>query len=261
MAKNKGEIEELRIKLALIWFRDNQPSVGCHFELGDIINVGFGSKSYTPLPSSIKNLSQITLMSDADVENCCHYVGATKAGLFDKADVMINGNGVSLKCSSAAKAALVNHTMRIGFEFACNEAGCNISPLDRIIDEYWRKRISGVIKEDVKNTNPNSPFASQKKFLAPILHYFLFKGSGSRLSPNPASCVLSFGSATDPASWKIFQPDDVIDSIWNDLVFSVRSKGMDNNYPNIADPVRLASIQRWTRSWQGKYRGTLHIRL
>ena len=47
------------------------------------------------------------------------------------------------------------------------------------------------------------------------------------------------------------------DKIWSLLRFSMRSKGISENYP---DCKNVASIRKWTKKRDGKYKGALHIR-
>ncbi|NLE05562.1 MAG: hypothetical protein GX638_12280, partial [Crenarchaeota archaeon] len=181
-------------------------------------------------------------------------------GVFDKADVYINNIGYSVKSLQSAPPALVNHTARDGWERACSYVNESIVELDNIIKEYWEKRNSGIISEDIRNSNPLSPFRNHKEYMTKILNYFLFTGSGSRISPSPAEYILEFDNPLNTKTWSIYK-DEYLDKFWNNLIFSLRSsKGM-GNYPNIKDPNKKASMEKWTVLYEGAYKGALHVRV
>jgi len=180
-----------------------------------------------------------------------------------KADIVINGQGISLKSGRGAPPSIVNHTTRNGWEQACRYMNVSIEPLDDAIDGYWLRQLAGQIKEDIANDHPDSPFKDRQHLLTPMLEYFLFYGSGSGESKVKASKVIKSDDPTDITTWSVLEPCDAINSIWNQLVFSIRSKGMPKNYPlmKLVDSGKRESIERWTRKWQGKHRGSLHVRV
>lgn len=180
-----------------------------------------------------------------------------------KADIVINGQGISLKSGRGAPPSIVNHTTRNGWEQACRYMNVSIAPLDEAIDGYWLRQLAGQIKEDIANDHPDSPFKDRQHLLTPMLEYFLFYGSGSGESKVKASKVIKSDDPTDITTWSVLEPADAINSIWNQLVFSIRSKGMPKKYPlmKLVDSGKKESIERWTRKWQGKYRGSLHVRV
>ncbi len=254
MAKNKGEIEEMRLKLALAHLRDSNYDYSMPY-IGKIISVGLESEYKT---TPFDNLGEIKNLTSNEVEKYSAEIGALKAPSKSKSDVLINGIGISLKCSAASPSAIVNHTHRKGFEFVCSNIGSSISVLDLMVDRYWELRSTGKIKEDTHVVDPLFPF-NDKNYFIPIVKYFLFKGTGSSISTHPASYVLDFPDTTNPQTWKILSQEEIVDKLWNNLVFSIRSKAMPKNY----DPENslFKSISRWSKFWQEKYRGTLHIRV
>ena len=260
---NTGEVNELLVKLKLIELRDSQEMV-CLYHKSEVIqSVGFKGKEYDSLPIGT-NLSAIA--ADAyngnlkPLESMVNLVGIMKAGVYDKSDVYINGIGYSVKSLQAAPPALVNHTARDGWERACLYVNENISELDEIIREYWEKRCNGVITEDVRNSNVLSPFRNHKEYLINILNYFLFRGSGSRISPSPAEYILEFDNPLNTNTWAVYK-DEYLDKFWDNLIFSLRSnKGM-GNYPNIKNPIKKASMAKWTVLYEGAYKGALHVRV
>lgn len=253
---NIGERNELLIKLRLVEMRMHGMSAPIFG--GDIVRkVGFGKIEYLDIPAGTGDYTQL---DDAALLKLAGAMNIAKAGIFDKADVYINGIGYSIKSLSAAPPALVNHTARDGWERVCACVGCSIQELDDIVAEYWKLRTSGEITEDVPNSHPKSPFASHKDYLLPILNYYLFKGSGSRSSVYPADYILDFTDPTDESTWKKYGAD-YINSHWNKLVFSLRSsKGM-GNYPNIKNVAKKASMAKWTVFHSGGHKGALHVRV
>lgn len=182
-----------------------------------------------------------------------------KAPTSFKADLEINGVRYSVKYSNSARSAIVNHTNRKGFLRVCGHLGISIEKLDKIISEYWEKREKGEIMEDIINSNSSSPFANNKDCIAPLLEYFLFDGTGSKDSRFPADKVLVFSDPTNPSTYKIYSRQDVVNQIWDKLVFSVRSKkGMPNAYTKEKYP----ELDKWVRYRPGDNypKGALHIR-
>lgn len=253
---NIGERNELLIKLRLVEMRMQNKSADV-FNNEKIESVGFNGKEYRDIPKGYENYFSF---SDEALITLAKATNISKAGIYDKADVYINGRGYSIKSLNAAPPALVNHTARDGWERVCSCIDYDIHQLDNIVAQYWNLRQQGVITEDISNSNPHSPFAPYKDYLLPILNYFLFKGSGSRDSKYPADFILDFTNPINETTWKRYG-NDYIDSHWNKLVFSLRSsKGM-GNYPNIKNPIKKASMEKWTVYYSGGYKGALHVRV
>jgi len=208
-------------------------------------------------PQLIKELSESQLSNFCDA----HQIG--KAGPFSKADVYINGIGFSLKYTNASPPALVNHTRRTGWEFAANHIGADMTDLDALISEYWRLRISGVIAEDIANSDSNSPFANYFITLFPFLEYFAFSGTATKLSYHPASEIIEFSDPCDVSTWKLLDKKQLIANLWPRLVFSVRSKkGMPSKKMLSSMPESdRASILRWSNLINGELKGALHVRI
>ena len=255
---NAGERDEYLVAIRLVQMRDAGLSLPT---IGNITSVGFVGQDYNPSPfpygsGEISNTTSTEVMLDT-----ARKIGISKAGRDYKADIIINGIGISIKSQSAAPPAIVNHTARHGWERVCDCAGADVNTLDSIIREYWEKRIAGEIREDIGNDNSSSPFARHQKFLSPILGYFLFKGTGARDSKLPADLILEVANPLDESTWRLLYPTTVVNELWNQLVFSMRSKkGMPSNYPHMKDQEKLKSIAIWTKNWQGEYRGALHVR-
>lgn len=193
-----------------------------------------------------------------------------KAKTTFKADIGINGVNYSIKFGNSAKAAMINHTSRDGFLNVCNKLGLDINPLDRMVCEYWNLRKSGKIFEDITNSSPLSPFRNYKSYLKPIFEYFFFKGTGKRGDSNfPADKILVFKNAFDPSTYKVISLDEAVDSVWDNLTFSMRSKkGMPTKkvggqLVDLYTPVKYPVLAPWVEytSDEAKFpKGALHVR-
>ena len=256
--KNIGEGGEIALKIRLVRMRDE----GLLLHGLEIIDVGFDD-SYAPIDDVIYEEALICELNNNedrlyDIGKKC---GIYKGGLFDKADVYINGKGYSVKCMAGANPAMVNHTNRVGFERVCEKVGSDITVLDSIIDDYWDWRLNRGGTEDSHVSDSDSPFRDYKEYFRPILEYFFFYGSGSRDSEHPAEYVLDFDDPFDEDTWVIMDKDEVYDRLWDSLVFSLRSKkGMPKDYDLSYKGKGAESIAKWVRYCDGGYKGALHIR-
>lgn len=260
---NSGEVDELLVKLKLIELRDSNEIVNLYDRHEIITNVGFKGKEYGPLPfgTDLSSVAKSARIGDmAQLESLVKSVGIMKAGVFDKADVFINGIGYSVKSLQAAPPALVNHTARDGWERACDYVNVSILELDDIINEYWDKRTKGIIREDVRNNNPQSPFRAHKDYMIKILNYFLFTGTGSKVSPSPAEYILEFDNPLKVQTWSVYK-EEYLDKFWDKLIFSLRSRKGMGNYPNIKNQRKKDSMAKWTVVCDGAYKGALHVRI
>ncbi len=253
MAKNKGEYDEMRVKLHLIELRDLQKTIKIGKKNIVITKVENAGKSCKSLPQG----TILSNLSDEKIEQLAKKVGALKSPSGSKADVFVNGLGISVKSHRGANPAFLNHTHRAGFLKVCQRVGVNITVLDAIIKNYWDKRKRGLINEDVKNDDNNSPFKDYLDYLRPIINYFLFRGTAQKDSMFPADYVLDFENPLNEDEW-CFTKDDYIDKIWENVVFSIRSKGMPNSYPK---GINSADIKPWVEKINGKYKGALHARV
>lgn len=255
---NTGERDEIICKILLTDMRDNH---GYLFGK-PVESVAFRNREFSRLPNGFL-IRSLNGYSDIELESFASHMGIDKSPARSKADVFINGTGISLKSLRASPAALVNHTSRPGFEFACLKSGASIKTLDLIIDDYWKKRIAGIITEDTRTNDLNCPFASYKEYLKPILKYFLFDGTGSTISSMPAEYVIEFSDPFIIKSYELLNKEDAIEKVWPKLVFSLRAKkGMPSDYDvRSYNGPNASSIAKWVRYINGNYRGALHIRV
>lgn len=253
MAKNIGEYDEMRVKLRLIELRDAGKSViigGKNILVRSVKNKGVECAS---LPKG----TVLSEMTDSQIESMAKQVGAFKSPAGSKADVYVNGLGISVKSHRGANPAFLNHTHRAGLLKVCKRIGVSINELDEIIKDYWTKRKSGIIGEDVKNSDPNSPFRNHFAYLKPVMNYFLFTGTAQKDSRYPADYILDFLNPLQEYSWK-FSKNEYLEDNWNHIIFSVRSKGIPISYPKVKNAI---DIQPWVEVADGKYKGALHCRV
>jgi hypothetical protein len=256
---NIGERDEL---IAILKFIDLKRNKGL-FDGKEIKTIYCGDVSCIDLPTDF-SVSKLIHLNDDELKHIARTCGVKKAPSNSKADIQINSVSISIKSNRSAPPAIVNHTSRPGFENVCRKVSVDIKFLDSLIAEYWRMRKARLIKEDVKNTDKNSPFKEHKEFFKPLLNYFLFKGTGSRESIYPAQLILTLTDPLDPKTWEVLNEEAALDKYWEKLVFSLRAKkGMPEGYPdNMSKKANLfkSSVDIWTEYINGDYRGALHVR-
>jgi hypothetical protein len=261
---NKGERAELKFIATLGCFR-SQKVLFKNTPLPLAIN-----KLEIPSGSSCQEIAKYDLsitpkyindLDDIRLIEFCEFHGISKSGPFSKADVFINNIGYSLKYTNAMPPALINHTRRSGWENAANAKGVSMAALDILVADYWSKRMSGLIGEDIANSDSRSPFAQHLNTLMPFLEYFTFEGTGSRASNHPASEVIEFSDPCDTDTWDLLNKSGLIKSLWPRLIFSMRSgKGMPSSIESLSESEKR-SVMTWSRELQGKLKGALHVRI
>jgi len=254
MSKNLGEQNEIFLMaFLLMMFNKKLPITGSH-DIGLIKTLRFYPNEKLP---TWKNKYEYYLKNrDYNALKTIFPKAPTGA----KADLEINGIKYSVKNSLGAKSAIVNHTNRNGFLRIFKLLHLDISLLDTIVNDYWNKRISAEIKEDINNQSNNSPFAKYKEYLKPILECFLFNGTGTRDSKFPADKMLIFKEPEDTLNYQILTKSEAVDSLWNDLTFSIRSK---KGMPKVYNSKKHKDLAPWVRTYQSSAKspkGALHIR-
>lgn len=256
--QNQGERDEYLLKLFLIECRRKKLSVPIGNTTQIVKTVGGKNHEYGEPVYWMK----WNELSAEDLIYVCNSIQANKAGRFAKADVFINGIGISVKSERGAAPSLINHTTRDKILRVMKLIDSPILPLDQIVDKYWNLRLNGIIGEDIKNTDLNSPFNDVKTsfpVLKPLLNYFAFDGTGSRDSSEPAEFILSMQCPDDTNTWTYYTKEDFIDSVWSKLVFSLRSKStpQELNEENVTHQLMLP----WIKEIDGKLKGALSVRI
>ncbi len=253
---NRGELDELKAALSLIYWRDNY--------LNNIESVGFYRTpeyiEYYEYKAHDLTLREIGALTEEETEIICRECSITKAPSSLKADICINQTNVSLKSNRSALPALINHTHREGMKKVCDRINISIAPLDDAILDYWNRRESGNITEDVKMSTPNNPFEPIKEYLITLLAYFLFTGTARADSLVQAEEVISFTDPVDYDTWTSYTKAAAARQYIDRVTISLRSKAMPSTYNHNAVSDRDKIIATWTRFSSGAYRGSFHVR-
>lgn len=253
---NQGELDEYLIKLFLVDCRRNHLPI----PIGDgqqiVYSVGSKDDEYGTPRSWLDWNSQSPKM----VVYVCNQIKAAKSPANHKSDVYVNGIGISVKSRRGGNVTLINQTSREKILRVMQSLNSPIRPLDQIVDRYWAMRLGGACGEDVSNFSmPDNPFGkmedgtSNEQYMAPLLDYFAFKGSGTGDSPAPADWILSVGLPDDTSTWVYYSKENFVHAVWNYLIFSIRSKGLPQN--------RTLEMLPWIKNINGKDKGTLNVRI
>ncbi len=261
MAMNAGERAELKQIATLACLIDKTILIsGIELKI-DIVEIPKARGGRTLIPRLPNNITpeSLSVLDDTSLLALTNSHQIKKAPAKCKADVYINNVGYSLKYTGSSPPAIVNHTSRNGWENIATLKRLDISDLDSIINDYWKKRISGLIGEDITNTNPESPFAEHLNVLLPYLDYFSFEGTGSSISLSKADFVIECDDPCDIKTWELIDKTTYIKRVWPRLVFSLRSKkGMPKD---ISKSKYRDSINQWSHLINEELKGALHVRL
>lgn len=252
---NQGDKDEYLLKLFLVECRELKRCIPIGDHAEEVKTVQNSKRENIKYPEKKLNWDAI---NPGLLVYFCQQIHAGKAGAFDKADVFINGIGISVKSQRGAAPSIINQTPRDKILRVMKAINSPIAPLDQIINRYWFLRKNGG-GEDVSGISKNNPFTVDEKgnsnlsYLKPLLNYFTFKGTGTRDSKAPATYVLSIGKPEDPSTWVYYTEENFIDSVWEKLLFSIRGKGL---------PALITDeILPWVREIDGTKKGTLNVRV
>lgn len=252
---NQGEKDEYLLKLFLVECRKKCLPIPLGDNVEIVQSVENSKREEIAYPNTIMNWEEIR---PGLLVYVCKQINAGKASAYDKSDVYINGVGVSVKSKRGGNPSIINQTTREKILRVMNAIHSPIEPLDHIVDRYWALRQHGG-REDVYGIGPHNPFTTDEQgnstisVVKPLLNYFSFKGTGTRDSESPAELILIMNLPNDPSTWIYYTEENFIDSMWKNLVFSIRSKGMPRI---ITDEMRP-----WIRESEGKKKGTLNVRV
>lgn len=257
---NVGDRDEYLLKLFLIECRQKSVPIPVGDEIQVVKTVGTRTEEYGRLSYSMNWSS----LQAEELISVCASVKATKAGLFDKADVYVNGIGISVKSQRGGNPSLINHTTRDKILRVMQVIKQPILPLDKMVDRYWNLRFTNKISEDTSVSDALCPFAGNSPqeglaVLKPLLNYFAFDGTGTRDSQSPAVLILSLESPTDVSTWTFYSKDNFVDSVWEKLVFSIRSKSTPQ-FPDENNESHRLMIP-WIREIDRSLKGALSVRI
>ena len=91
------------------------------------------------------------------------------------------------------------------------------------------------------------------------MNYFAFDGTGSKDSTEPAEYILSIQSPDDVNTWTYYSKNDFVDSVWNKLIFSMRSKETPQELDENNEKHQL--MLPWIKEADGKLKGALSVRI
>lgn len=258
--QNKGDRDEYLLKLFLIECRQKSLPIPIGETNQIVRTVGSFTREYGFLSFHLdwKSLEAEELIS------VCSSVYATKAGYNEKADVFINGIGISVKSERGSNPSIINHTTRDKILRVMNSINAPIAPLDCMVANYWTLRLSKTINEDTCISDINCPFSHPDEqnclaVLKPLINYFAFDGTGTKESVAPAQYILSLTDPMDVTTWSYYDKANFVQTVWKRLVFSLRSKQTpielnDNNQAHIL-------MKPWVRICEGSLKGALSVRV
>ena len=257
---NVGERDEYLLKLYLIECRQKSIAIPIGDKMEVVRTVGTRTVEYGDLTYTM----DWSVLEAEELISVCASVHATKAGMFDKADVYVNGVGISVKSQRGGNPSLINHTTRDKIVRVMHSIQQPMLPLDQMVDNYWNLRLAGTINEDVCSTEAICPFSnlngkSGLEIIKPLLNYFAFDGTGSRDSQSPATLILSLESPTDIKTWQFFSKDNFIESVWDRLVFSIRGKSTPQFLDEGREDHKL--MLPWIREIDFQNKGALSVRV
>ena len=254
---NQGEKDEYLLKLFLLECKKHKRNLPIGNEIQTILSVQNSKREEIEYPEKKLDWNAV---SPGLLVYVCKKIKAGKSGAYDKADVFVNGIGISVKSKRGAPPSIINQTTRDKILRIMNDVlKMSIEPLDKIVDRYWTLRLAKVCGEDVSGQGAQNPFTTESDgsstlpIMKPLLNYFTFKGTGKCDSSAPAEYVLSMGNPEDPDTWIYYSESTFVDSVWNNLVFSIRGKGLPANI--------TAEMKSWVKVVDGKKKGTLNVRV
>lgn len=240
---NKGEKAEIKcIKTMLIHKCTN--------------NVKYFNKLFG---TSITSTDAVTIFNPGDTKQLTSLTSVNKASSGYKNDITVkidkNVFRISIKTLSNSPPAIMNHTPRTANIFKEGGILHHIVPtLDKIISRYITNRNTGIFKEDVDISALNLS-KSEKDAMIVLLSYFVFEGTGQKLSKESANCVYEIASKSD----KVYicntaeTKNKYVENLLSKCKMSLRLKGMPKKIKEYNVP--------WLYKKSGVCKGSLHIRI
>jgi len=254
---NQGDKDEYLLKLFLVDCRTKKLPVPIGKEMQVVQKVENPKREEIENPQYQMDWENV---SSGVLVYICNSIKAGKASSSDKSDVYINGVGISVKSRRGQPPTIINQTSREKILRVMRAINQPIAPLDMIINRYWEHRFSNNGPEDVSfSRNPQNAFCVDKNgnsnlpILKPLINYFAFRGTGTKDSGSPAKYILSIDSPSDIKSWKYYDEETFVDSLWFKFLYSIRGKGLPKTITDEMLP--------WVREVAGEKKGTLNIRV
>ena len=243
---NKGEKNEIQCTKQIFENKDNY----------EYLTGIFGQEA----SSGIEIINPITNAPYTSVEQIKKAAARSKADLVIQFKQTERVRYISMKSMSGAKPSLLNHTPRSAKTFKTTLQPV-LGGIDELAKEYNQKRTNKEIGEDVAFSKLQC-FSDEhvKSCFVKMLSYFMFTGTGARLSQNECDSILIIN--TDNSITFIDCDTDekknmYVLSILHKCVISFRDKGMPK--PDKIDDECLPWI--YMNETNGKKCGSIHVRL
>jgi len=157
---------------------------------------------------------------------------------------------ISIKSSRGANPSLLNHTPRSAWVFQHGPLKKDLPYLDLLAKEYHAKRITEDVKLNQFISNEN------KQSVLNMLVYFMFKGTGTRKSPQECNSILLMNK--DGTKTFIYcnieeERYTYVLGLLDRCILSFRNKGMKKEQTEQDLP--------WVGTYQNKVYGAIHVRL
>jgi hypothetical protein len=179
---------------------------------------------------------------------------------------------ISIKCMNGGKPSVLNHTPRCAKVFSSGGyLHSELDNLDKLIKIMNEKRTKGEVKEEI-NISQQIPSIQNEhtdiyKSIIKLMSYFIFEGTGSSKSDNPANSILKVHIPTDISKWEFFMCDsdvekhDYVMSIYSKLCFSLVNKAMPKNLHKTESKEKYETCAPWIYKDKTKEKGCLHVRI
>ena len=169
----------------------------------------------------------------------------------------------SIKSKNGAPYAILNHTPRTANVFSEDgRLSHTVSSLDKIMVEYVTKRSAGGKEEANVNDLEILNDTNIKEALFQVIAYFLFDGSGSKVSACSADSIMIY-ERTSIAFIKCSSPEErnkYIASIYDKLIISLRNRKMNKKISNDIT-ICYPWLYSYNKGGDTKHKFLLHIRV
>ncbi len=179
---------------------------------------------------------------------------------------------ISIKCMNGGKPSVLNHTPRCAKVFTSGGyLHSELDNLDKLINIMNEKRTKGEVKEEINISQQIPSIQNEHKdiynSIIKLMSYFIFEGTGSSKSDNPANSILKVHVPTDISKWEFFMCDtdiekhDYVISIYSKLCFSLVNKAMPKNLHKPESKEKYVTCAPWIYKDKSKEKGCLHVRI
>jgi len=244
---NSREKNELLLKLMVVLVRDRKAMQG------RIRSVGY-TREYGELPPDLGVYTLGKLQEDELIRLADSIQIRKTKPLGAKSDIYMNDVGYVIYNFTQDQPAIIDGVTREGMAEVCRQANVSHELLDQRIREYAELRRSGAAGDTIAMTDEASPFRQDREWMAPIIRYYMFEGSESGPSMFPAECAFGYTDPLNTNTWIIYEPEEVIDAIWDKLAVSVIEGDVDE-----ADQAADLAPDVWSE-WFG-YKGKAKLRI